>query len=115
MTKKDALDLSIELWEWMARTGAELKEDWPGFEDIREDDMPVYECFMCEYASGKGGCEDCPYFQDHAHRCYIFEWEVCTQGHYAPFDEWEEARTIEERKIHAAAFLVELREVRANI
>ena len=46
LTLIEALDLSIELWIWLAKTG--------------------YDCFLCEYTNQRNGnlydCQGCPLF-----------------------------------------------------
>ena len=76
LTKKKAIEISKELWTWLAETGGE-KEDWPGWNKYEEGGL---DCPLCQYAR-KGDVEDCdkcPYFQKFGHCC-----EKCT-----PYSEW---------------------------
>ena len=45
LTRTEAIDYSIELWEWLAETGKH-KEDWPKWDKFGRVDS---ECFLCEY------------------------------------------------------------------
>ena len=68
LTRKKAIDLSIELWEWLAETG-KRKWDWPEWEKYGE---MASSCFLCEYdlRRDKGftlACEYCPLQQRTGH------------------------------------------------
>lgn len=56
LTKKKALDITIELWEWIEKTGNKYKENWPGWEKYGEME---YDCPLCEYAFHPA-CKKCP-------------------------------------------------------
>ncbi len=97
LTRKRAIELSIELWEWLAETG-KAKWEWEGWKRYGETEA---DCFLCEYNDRKkpqikgDSCHYCPY-----HKCY-------TEGDY--FELWEYAKTPEGRKKYAKLFLEQLR------
>lgn len=47
MTKKESLEKCIEMWEWLAEHPKADKMDY--FDNNPVDDVPVYECYCCEY------------------------------------------------------------------
>ena len=106
LTRKRAILLSIELWTWLAETGGE-KEDWPGWETNGGQHPECYsDCFLCEYSNRQLGgyspvCPACPYCAVYG-KCYRDD---------APYDKWDLAETVEERKQYAQEFLEELKKL----
>ena len=97
LTRQEAIDKSIELWEWLKETGKK-KDDyaWKG-EDVAS------LCYLCEYAGYSptdGNCSRCPYHKLNQKRC----WESGTN-----YYKWEIAETPRTRKKYAALFLEELK------
>ena len=107
LTKKKAIQLSIELWEWLAETGLD-KEDWPEFSGGDDDESFTYKgryidngCFLCEkyqYADLTFDCSKCPLSVGKTYGCY----ETAYQS-------WERVRTKIARKKYAKLFLEQLR------
>ena len=105
LTKRKAIELSCELWKWLAKTGME-KEDWPEWEEnggkyhTREGSY----CFLCEYVSPHdkctihGSCTICPYYT-----AYGF----CIDND-SPYALWSSPSTSDEKKHHAGEFLAQL-------
>ena len=93
LTKEQAIDLSIELWEWMAESGTEEKSEWPKWADygVVQD-----YCFLCEYCGKKGCDKPCPI--DSCHDTYYLDWLG--------------ARDENERKKFAKLFLKQLKELK---
>jgi len=62
-TRLEALQLCLELWEWLAETGSSDKADWPGWERLGYTDIQrykIHKCFACEYGKSRvQGCEKC--------------------------------------------------------
>ena len=57
LTKKKAVEITKELWEWCAETGG-YKLDWPNWKEYGE--FGSY-CPLCEYdARHKDTCRECP-------------------------------------------------------
>lgn len=63
LSRKKAIELCIELWTWLAKTGKK-KEDWPKWEEYGYD---IYgDCWFCEYDEQQIGrfhgdnCSYCP-------------------------------------------------------
>ena len=52
LTKKKALQLTEELWKWMAKNPGEHKAAWPGFAEDKYGSMLCY-CPCCEYVERK--------------------------------------------------------------
>lgn len=95
LTKLKALDITIELWEWMAETGSDYKGDWPGWEKYG---TMGNDCALCEYT--EGNCPDCP-----INSCYVDFF----------YGEWDDALTKADRKKYAGLFLEQLKEIREAI
>jgi len=103
LTKKKAIQISIELWTWLAETGAD-KWRWPGWKEYGE---MSYDCALCVYSEKKGkedSCESCPLTEQFG--------GCCTFPEYPAFANWSFSRTVEDRKKWASAFLVQLKELR---
>lgn len=58
LTKKKAVEITKELWEWCAKTG-EDKEQWPRWKEYGDFDA---DCPLCEYTGRYtfGRCRYCP-------------------------------------------------------
>jgi len=102
---KKAVELSIELWEWLAETGEDWKDYWPKWKENGGKYPAVsHDCFLCEYAGfktwNKEACKSCPYFIKYKARCY---WEN------KPFGKWECAYTDGDKKKYAKQFLKQLK------
>ena len=98
LTKKKAIELSIEKWTDHAKTGEENNnEDWHerhGYEKMESD------CALCEYTDRirySNLCSSCPYYQ---------RFGLCLRGVYIS---WLDAETPEDRKEYANLFLEELK------
>ena len=104
LTKKRAIDLSIELWTDLAETG-KRKEEWLRWNEVG---LVKNSCFLCEYDLQQGQeirsmpCGYCPYF-DKFGRC---------DKNGTLYDKWTIAFDDQTRKLHAAAFLKQLKELR---
>ena len=96
LTKKKAIEISIELWEWLAETG-KRKGCWDGWDKYGR---MTAGCALCEYDKQHGdSCESCPYYE-----CY----EDCEEAG-KPYNLWHYARTRQTRKKYAKLFLEQLR------
>lgn len=113
LTKKQAVDYSIELWAYLAKTGKK-KEDWPEwgrFGELNKDgDCEEVEhlCFLCEYGAHKinrDKCDVCP---------YATEFDVCCPDDDTPFSQWYDATTIRDHKKYAKLFLEQLKQIRGK-
>lgn len=104
LSRKKAIALCIELWEWLAKTGKK-KEDWPNWEkygDIQDD------CWFCEYATQRRQvnkndgsiCIYCPYYKKIGIKCF-----------YSLFDDWDYAKTPLARKKYAKLFLEQIKSI----
>ena len=106
LTKEQAIDKSIELWEFLAKTG-DGKGNWSRWGEFKL--MGSNFCFLCEYDVNLGslevtndGCPHCPYFQ---------KFGSCENGVYAG---WQDAVTRINRKKYAKLFLEQLKELKRN-
>ena len=98
LTRKKAIELSIELWEWLAETGAMMKLYWPKW---KEYGYANCDCFLCEYGFRKkhsDTCLNCPLKRCLGYSCYG-----------TAYGEWEDARTEKDRKKYAKLFLEQLK------
>lgn len=100
LTKKKAIEISIELWTWLAETGEESKYIWEGWDKYGEMDAG---CAFCEYVARHRprGCGCCPYWAKF-HSC---------QDYGSPYDKWTTSETISTRKKYAKLFLEQLKQL----
>ena len=108
LTKKQAIDWSIELWEFLAETGSAYKHLWPKWEELGK---AKNDCFLCEYSFPKGGsildgseCDKCP-----------LEWGLygCEDNEESAYFKWLDwATNKKERKEYAKLFLKQLKELK---
>jgi len=102
LTKKKALQITYELWSWLAETGSGYKASWEGWG--KYGDMWFY-CPCCEYNNRLSSDDECPkcpllnYWKKFAVRKYGLA--VCC-SHKSPYVLWKEASDINTRKKYAA-------------
>ena len=100
LTKRKAINITIEEWEWLAKTG-KRKLEWPGWEKYGQMESG---CPLCEYGKQRNpstysACMYCPYHQ---------KFGYCLDSY---FQDWVTATTIEGRKKYATLFLEQLRKL----
>lgn len=105
LSRKKAIELCIELWTWLAKTGKE-KGDWPKW---KKYGIIHNDCWFCEYgryrkrknkSSDKSICVHCPLRQQDIKGCYAFA-----------YGNWEEAQTSRTRKKYAKLFLEQIKTI----
>jgi hypothetical protein len=108
VTRKKAIELCIELWTWLAKTGSKNKKDWPGWKKYKI--CSVWDCFFCDYAMKKAetglsdeACSYCPLWDNKKNEAI----RSCVRN-YA-YGKWVEARQIRTRKKYAKLFLEQIR------
>ncbi|KKN64724.1 hypothetical protein LCGC14_0488560 [marine sediment metagenome] len=103
LTEKKAIELTLELWRWLAETGKN-KCDWPGWEINGGIHSKVQDyCFFCEYAvthRKNGECWACPYQKKFG--------DCQGQDEDTPYDLWEQARTPKANKKYAQQLVGQL-------
>ena len=99
LTKKKAIEISIELWTFLAETGGQ-KLDWNGWNKYG---YMSASCPLCEYS--RGLCKSCPYYKKFKPCCSLGDKPVTI------YDYWEAAKTLETRKKYAKLFLEQLKEL----
>jgi hypothetical protein len=116
LTRRRAIELSIELWTWLAKTGKE-KREWPGWiENGGIHPKVALRCFLCEY-SGVTGFHSCldgtsPGEDRCIERCpYGSNYGFCAEDERV-YSSWEDAESIEEKKEFAQLFLEQLETLR---
>jgi len=92
LTRKKAIELCIELWTWLAKTG-KYKEDWPKW---KEYGKKLHNCWFCAY---KKMCSLCPYYQKYGH---------CNSAD-TYYNKWKDAKTSRTRKKYAKLFLAQIK------
>jgi len=102
LTKKKAIEITKELWDWLAETGKN-KPDWAGWKKYGE-----MECFcpFCKYDSQQAKvdeklCTHCPYFE-------VFG--SCLRVG-TPFVKWRNARAGKDSKKYAKFFREQLEQL----
>lgn len=58
LTKRKALEKTIEMWSWLAENPDKDKEDFFEFKNI--SNIPYSECYCCEFDGIWGNCRNCP-------------------------------------------------------
>jgi len=94
MTIKERKKNHRALWLWLAKTGSEYKNNWPGWEKIEHQD---YVCFLCnKYHANRNFKEDtckCPIkwskIKDSRTPCCNYD---------SPFYQWEDEQDITKRR-----------------
>jgi len=101
LTKKKAIELSIEHWTSLAETGTDDKSEW-----LRDNGYGIIteNCFLCEYgkeqvAIGFVACAGCFYHEEFGH----------CNGDGTAFNKWWLAETPKDRKKYAGLFLEQLK------
>lgn len=91
LTRRKAIKWSIELWQWLAETGSDVKKDWPGWKrKTFQDEHITLDCFLCKKYY-KIECIGCP--------LKIKEKGCCREDNKAhPYVKWFNANFEEERK-----------------
>jgi len=111
--EQEALDLTIELWEWIAESGSNRKEGWPGWAKLPYTFK--HFCPLCQFVQNedpKACIEKCPWAR--------WKGERCIDGTNTPttyYSKWVDAANAEPsvRSAYARSFLAELKEVRKEI
>ena len=122
LTRKKAIELCIELWTWLAKTGKKKKEDWPKWENYRNYNRPrgsstAESCWLCEYGyqrrkSTKKGetCDYCPYKRKYRIVCNA-DIDDTDDKQLFYYSRWEDAKTPRTRKKYAKLFLEQIKSI----
>ena len=107
LSRKKAIELCIELWEWLAKTGAESKSDWPGWQKYG---YVTCNCWFCEYQeqqyekykpdnkeNKEGFCRYCPLTK--------IKVDCMPSNNGSLYLKWKSAKTPRTRKKYAKLFL----------
>lgn len=104
LTRKKAIKLSIELWEWMAEKEERYKDDWPKWKEFGGMEN---NCPLCEYVGHEGTKMNCP-------KCPL-GWGMygCEEADHSMYREWKESiwQIKPTRKKYAGLFLAQLKEL----
>ncbi|KKL78873.1 hypothetical protein LCGC14_2020530 [marine sediment metagenome] len=114
LSRKKAIELCIELWTWLAKTGKK-KEDWPEWKkygDIKND------CWFCEHLIEQQKQNDEKYptkiLPCSKYCIYHEKYGGCQDsdedGNKSIFDEWDDTGTPEDRKKYAKLFLGQIKQ-----
>ena len=106
LTRKKAIELCIELWTWLAKTG-KRKYEWPGWE--KDENDTTNNCFFCEYQYQRSDesdyeeCHYCPLYRKFGH---------CEKKTY--YSNWRFASSNKEREKYAKLLLGQIQSVRSK-
>jgi len=103
LTPCTALELSIELWKWLAETGSNDKSAWDKWERLEQEykiEFFAACCPLCEYSKYNVDCNICPMFKRWPDVHGASEYEVCTSEGSA-FDIWSNSTSVTLRKAMA--------------
>jgi len=111
LSRKEAIELCIELWTWLAKTG-KRKWEWPRWDKYGEVENL---CFFCKYRTQQfwrypnlslknpeGFCRHCP----------LTSIGVFCMKSDSFYDIWFNAKTPETRKKYAKLFLKQIKTLR---
>lgn len=102
LTKKKAIEITKELWGYLAETGSESKRNWSGWKNYgkMEEDCPCCEYDVRHFADRP--CRSCPLYD------YWGDTNRCSGGKSdSPYNVWHDAETKAERK-QAAQKIVDI-------
>ena len=70
LTKRKALELTVELWDWLTNNPEKKKTDWPGWE-LNGGKIPklLNDCPCCEYDD-----QHMTHFDDYCEHCPLLEY-----------------------------------------
>jgi hypothetical protein len=95
LTKKKAIELHRELWDWLYHHPGNWKGDWPGW---KEYGKVAEDCFLCEYVGSNNlTCSKCPLDWGPTDRC-CNPFDIENNGYFA---RWNDALTPKTRKKYA--------------
>ena len=91
MTRKQAIRMHRELWDWLFHHPSKGKKDWPRWELNGGDiEAAAADCFLCEYMrENRKVCDRCPLLWPGGGMCVVV------------FERWRTARSPATRKKHA--------------
>ena len=90
LTKRQALEICRDLWDWLAENPTKHKWDWPRWSDYEH--MKSY-CPCCEYVRQQDSiCEQCS---------LINYWPDGCLAINSPYRRWESARSDSRRSMFA--------------
>jgi len=106
LTKEQAIDISIELWTWLAETGSGRKLEWQGW---KKYGAMGCGCALCAYTEQQEEgaaavtCKPCPYYRKFHGKCF---------KRNRIYAKWEKTNNIDQRKKYASQFLEQLRQLK---
>ena len=120
LTRKKAIELCIELWTWLAKTGKK-KEDWPEWEKYKKygtwhkryrEWNVTNNCWFCEYTRQKSkswdvDCFECPLPEDGEDMEFR-----CERGKHSLYEKWNLAKQTRTRKKYAKLFLAPIKRLK---
>jgi len=93
LKEEKALELTIEMWDWLGESDGRHKGGWAGWKKHGGKYPQVrHDCFLCEYSGMKEGhaspetCKKCPYYQNYGLCCeggLFTKWERTHSKDYA--------------------------------
>jgi len=107
LTRDEALSITLELWQWLAKTGETSKSSWPGWKEHNLKGC-TSDCTLCEYKIqyGQYCSEICPYPIHFGHNCL-------TDSNYkdTPLTRWFKAETKLSRQYWARQCVKQIKEI----
>ena len=99
MTKLRCLEICLELWEWLAKTGR-LKSDWPEWK---------------KYGKMRSECPCCEWVHQHGKKCYecplkLYAWIYECMVPESIYIKWVRAWLPKTRKKHARKMVEAIKE-----
>ena len=93
LTKKQAIELHRELWDWLYHHPSKQKWEWSEWKN-NGGNFPSVEsdCFLCEYELTRSNCKNC---------LLLWPLDHCFNLGDGLFGRWEDARSPKTRKKYA--------------
>ena len=105
LTKRKALEICMELWKDLARTGSGSKSSWKGWKKYGKMNS---ECPCCEYSlteESKRDCNKCPllsiFGNKNRKRKYDISDDPCVDREYSVYNKFRRTITSIERRKYA--------------
>jgi len=105
LSRKKAIELCIELWTWLAKTGQE-KWEWPGWEIYGRD--IANDCWFCEYTARQNNGFICGFGGDNVCLYYVKYGHCNSKKTF--YYQWDHAKTPRTRKKYAKLFLGQIKQ-----
>lgn len=96
LTKREALILVRDMWDWISKNPFKTKKNWPGWNQFKKESLDDPYCACCFYVDYRAkrndeasDCDRCPLVKLWPEGCIDFD---------SPYGRWIQARIKKNRK-----------------